>query len=203
MFRDNALALLGVDSPAGHVGGMDFVGAAAAHPSFQLSPQAMQSFAQAMQHRQAPVAYRPAPYQDDSKFRTLQQLAMANFVPQIKLGIGSDPAGAKVKAAASASFSPEGSVPLRITQFTVASSIAPFFVITQLTVARLNLLAGAVAVPAEDFIPNARHAPLEIPILAAGSQVVVGVTNVDAADHFFFASVTAIDLTSASARMIP
>lgn len=141
------------------------------------------------------------PMGDAGKMRALQQLAMANYVPQILLPLGDFTT--KVKAGASFSFSPEGSVPLRITQLTIASSIAPFFVVTNFTVARLNLLAGNGGVPAENFIPNARHAPLEIPILAAGSQVIVTVTNFDSSDHFFIANLTAIDLTSASSRMVP
>lgn len=184
---DNALALLGMQTP-GSVAGVDYVGASRNPVHLNFGPQAAQMVASA----QASSA---------GKMAQLQQLAMAAYVPQIKLGLGD--ASTKVKAGTTTNFSPEGSVPLRITQLTVPSSIAPFFAIAQFTVARLNLLAGSVPIPAEEFIPNARHAPLEMPILAAGSQIVVGAQNIDAADHLFLATVTAIDLTSSSARMIP
>jgi hypothetical protein len=215
---DSPLALLGVNygpqhvGSVGAVGGLDYVGAeraglvapggfgqvmrGAQQLGLQLPPQARQ-----LMPAYAPQAGPMASY-GDVKLQALQQLAMSNYVPQIPLGLGD--ITTKVKAnGGTGTFTPEGSVPLRITNIDIPPSIAPFFVITQFTVARLNLLAGGTPVPAETFMPNSRRPPLEFPILAAGSQITIGVTNIDANDHLFFASVHAIDLTSASARMIP
>jgi len=187
----NALAMFGIPG-GGSVAGVDFVGA---------TPLARPGMFNTAALPQAMAPQRSSFSDSDSKIRSLQQLAMANYVPQIQLGVGDSTT--KVKAGATISFSPEPSVPLRVTQFTVPGSLAPFFVINSLTIARVNLLAGASAVPAEMFVPNARHAPLENPILSAGSIAVVSVTNIDANDHLFLAAFTGIDLTTPAARMIP
>lgn len=175
----NPFALLGMQTP-GSVAGLDFVGAAR---PLHLQPMHAAHAAVKSQKREH-----------------LADLAMANYVPQVRLGCSDTTT--KVKAAATGIFSPEGSVPLRITMWHVAPSIAPYFAINSIFVARINLMAGSQPVPAEDFISNARNAPLEFPIAAAGSQVSVSATNIDTADHYFMSSFAAIDLTTSASRMV-
>ena len=131
----NPFALLGMQTP-GSVAGLDFVGA---RPGLNLSPMIAQQSAVKSQKREH-----------------LADLAMANYVPQVRLGCSDTTT--KVKAAATGIFSPEGSVPLRITMWHVAPSIAPYFAINSIFVARINLMAGSQPVPAEDRVVKVSEA---------------------------------------------
>lgn len=184
---DDALSLLGVS-------GADYVGLVPSM-SANLSPAGAAGLARVAQ---AAAAATPLVRQVE-KSRRVRQQALAGLVPQIPLGVRSSSA---VSAAGTATIAPESAVPMRLTDFQVSSAIAPFFLISSMRVARLDMLAGSDAIPAECFIPNAKHPPIENPILPAGSPVTVGVENIDGAPHFFFGSFWGIDLTPAHARIV-
>lgn len=128
----------------------------------------------------------------------LRKLSYAGLIPQIPLGVRSD----SVAANTATTISPEPGVPMRVTNFTVSPTIAGLFLITQITVARVNLLASGDGVPATLFEPASRHPPFENPILAAGSQITVGVENIDSAAHPFYGAFQGIDLTPPYARNV-
>lgn len=134
-----------------------------------------------------------------SKTRKLRQQALAGYIPQIPLGVRSS---STVAAGGTATIAPEPSVPMRLTRFEVAPAISDYFLLTSMRVARLDMLAGSDAIPASAFLPNAQHPPLENPILPAGSQVSVGVENIDGAAHSFYATFWGVDLTPAAARIV-
>lgn len=196
------LELLGYDAASGE----DFVGAGPImSPSAHLTATAAKyggggmtsaafqaSKARALMQLGAKVAAQ------SSKQNRMRQLAYAGMLPQIPLGVRDN----SVAAGATETISPEPGVPLRITQFYASPTIAGLFLVTQITVARVNMLAGSDGVPATLFTPEARRPPFENPILAAGSQIVVGVENIDVAAHPFFGAFMGIDLTPPYARYV-
>jgi hypothetical protein len=129
-----------------------------------------------------------------------QQLARTQFLPAIFVGI--DSGAVLIPAGATQAITTEPQVPVRVTKFVVASSCAAFFNVNEIKIARLDLLASASGVPAEQFIPNAETPPIEAPVLPAGSQIVVAVENVSGAPQRFRGGFPAIDLTPAAARII-
>ena len=79
------------------------------------------------------------------------------------------------------------SVPMCLTRFEVARSIAAFFVIESMRTARTELLADGAGVPADSFAVDAFRTPkIELPRLNPGTFITLIVTNVDGADHPFF-----------------
>lgn len=199
-YQGNPMGYLGVGG-ADIVGGTDFVGASpalgfsAANPMMQAAMNPMATMAAAQQQADA--------IQHTAHLQKQQQLITAKKLPQIFLGVDSEPQSAGgILAAGVLAITSEASVPLRITDFKVASAIAPFFNVNSITVARLNLMAGASGVPAEAWIPNAENPPIECPLLPAGSQVITTVENVDLATHRFRGGFYAIDLTPAAARIV-
>lgn len=185
---DDALDLLGVS-------GTDYVGAA---PFSNMSALAKAQFANKASQLKAAAAGGALAAQV-GKTRKLRQQALAGFIPQIPLGVRSS---STVAAGGTATIAPEPSVPMRLTRFEVAPAIADYFLLTSMRVARLDMLAGSDAIPASSFLPNANHCPIENPILPAGSQVTVGVENIDGAAHSFYAMFWGVDLTPAAARIV-
>jgi hypothetical protein len=176
---DDAVDLMGIGD---ETGAYDLVGAA---PRRRLAP------AQRAAVQRAAIK--------SAQVQKMQRLALAGKLPQILLGMQSD---AAIGAGLSADVTTEPQVPVRLTSCTIGASIAAFFSIGAFTIARMNLLATSGRVPAEMFLPNAELSPLETPILPAGSQIVMNVTNDDGAAHFFRAGFKALDLTPARARII-
>lgn len=193
-FQGNPMGYLGVQG-ADIVGGTDFVGAVNPAALTYAGASPMATMAAAQQQADA--------IQHTAHLQKQQQLITAKKLPQIFLGVDSEPQSAGgILAAGVLAITSEASVPLRITDFKVASAIAPFFNVNSITVARLNLMAGASGVPAEAWIPNAENPPIECPLLPAGSQVITTVENVDLATHRFRGGFYAIDLTPAAARIV-
>lgn len=134
--------------------------------------------------------------------KTLQTHAVMTKMPQINIGVDSEPQAAGGIAAGGTLVIPvQPSVPVQITEFEVASSCAPFFQINSIKTARMDLLGGSLSVPAESYLPNSRHPPIENPVVSGGSQISISVTNIDAAAQRFRAVLWGIDLTPALSRM--
>ena len=175
----DALAMLGVS-------GYDYGGDVGATPRHRIGPGGG-----------SPPARRP-PSRDEQLWRQ----TTAGNLPQIQLGIDSiGPFPAGIPGGGPANLTAEPSVPMRITRFIVASSLAPFFVVSAITIARLNLMAGGQAVPAESYLPDAVHPPIEAVILPAGSQIVLATANIDVVPHRFVGSFYGLDLTPARGRL--
>lgn len=190
---DDALSLLGVGGED-YAGGEDYVGAPWVHPLRPRHPiQHRPSMAQLAQWSAAHNIGRSV-----AKSRRVRQLALAGALPHIPMGVRVN----GVAAGASGTTSPEPGVPLRITKFVANDISAPWFLITQLKVARLDMLAGGDAVPMSIFSKDANYPPIENPVLAGGSQITVGFENVDAAPHLFSGAFWGIDLTPAAARIV-
>lgn len=198
----DALALLG-----GGVAGIDYVGANPGTVNFDAD-RVRALVIQA----QRPAGINPAfaqlaakglqamrMQQSIQKNQKLRQAALAGLVPQVPLPISSS---AVIAAGAAQTLTTQPGVPMRITKFVVAGSIAPFFGILAITAARINMIAGGGnAVPAEVFAVDAQTPPIENPILGAGAPIVLNLQNIDVADHFFLGSFFGIDLTPAAARL--
>lgn len=208
---EDALEVLGVGAygqgwPG--VGGVDIVGAMnmlASNPNLAGSPMG-QALARQVQPMLATTPYAYPPQQSFTQqahaahTAKQEQLARAGSLPAIVLGV--DSGSTLITAGSSSTIATGPSVPVRITKFTVASSAAPFFNINEISIARLNLLAGSSGVPAENYIPNAETPPIEAPILPAGSQVVVVVENLDGSSHRFRGAFSCLDLTPPAARIV-
>lgn len=204
---DDVLDALGMG-----VGGEDFVGAAGPNMAgIKLNAQAVGNIRAAQLQsaaRRGIMSVSPAMLaaaqtgaqviRHQQKTARLRQLAYAGLIPQIPMGVRSN----SVAANSTTTISPEPGVPLRITNLTVSPTIAGLFLITQIKVARVDMLAGSDAVPATLFAPESRHPPFENPILAAGSQIVLGVENIDAGAHPFYGAFVGIDLTPPYARYV-
>lgn len=185
------------------VSGLDFVGALPPAAAAAISPavraQAIRNVAARRLGLRPGVAMAAARAMQDEK---LARASTAKALPQIFVGIDSEPTNAGgVAAAATVNVNGEPQVPMRITDLTVANTAAPFFLINSLQIARLNMLASGVPIPAEQFIANSNRPPIECPILPAGSQVTLSITNLDAAARRFNATLIGLDLTPTQARM--
>lgn len=118
--------------------------------------------------------------------------AKVGDAPATFLGIGSTTVA--VAAGATTVFTATPTNPIRVTNFTVPSSIAATFVIGGLFVGRLNMLQSGQPVPADRFTKDSQRAPFEAPVVNAGTPISVSVTNMTGADAFFVASFDAVDL---------
>jgi len=193
----DALAMLGGYDGAVSGPGLDWVGATAPMNFMGPKPQAINP--QFMQLAQKGIQAAKFAKQVE-KGRKLRQAALAGLIPQVMLPISS---AVDVPATSAATLSTQPGVPMRVTDLQVAGSIAPFFAILSITAARMNMVAGSGGrVPAECFVPDAKHPPIENPILGAGAPIVMNVENLDAAAHPFIASFWGVDLTPASARLV-
>lgn len=166
------LILAGMD-PYGDVGGMDPFGVGAiASPllqRLQINPGLQQA-------RQAAV----------------QNAALAESMPAVVLPIDSV-AAVGAGLAAAIVVTPVSNV--RITRMTVSPSVAGSFAINSLLAGRVNLFAGAGSVPADMFAPNSAAPPIEVPLVQAGTQIILNVTNLTGAGVRFIGSFSVIDLT--------
>lgn len=88
-----------------------------------------------------------------------------------------------IKAGSSSRLATWSSVPVCITKFSVASSVASFFNIN-ISIGRF-ILAGRSGVPAADYIPDSEALSFEAFHLPVGSEVVVVVENLDVSSHRF------------------
>lgn len=116
--------------------------------------------------------------------------ALARQMPAIFLGFSQ-----AVTASGAANATSEGSVPLRPTDLVVRASNAGDFTIDDLQVGRVNLMAGATAIPAEAFNTSVVRPPISAPELKAGVPASIGLNNLTAAATTFRAMYTALDLS--------
>ncbi len=140
-----------------------------------ISPQALASL------RRAPGGARNV---------TRQNLAMARNMPAIFLGFEQS-----VAAAGASNATSEGSVPLRPTDLVVRASNAGDFTIDDMQIGRVNLMAGATAIPAEAFNTSVVRPPISAPELKAGVPASIGLNNLTAAASVFRGMYTALDLS--------
>lgn len=140
--------------------------------------------------KRAKIIKRAKAKKMDKKQHALQR---AGRIPQIPLGCNT--VGVVVAGAPGTALLVP-SVPVRITDFFVDTTIAASFTITSVIHGRLNLLGSADAVPASGFDPTAgaQRAPLELRKLPAGSPIAVNVVNIGLVDVQFRSWFQAIDL---------
>lgn len=130
-----------------------------------------------------------------SRRQRIETLSKTDNLPVTFLGVDSvvvAPAGIPAGAGAAVPFAPVS--PVRITNFTVATAIAPLFVINSIQIGRTNLLMNGTAVPADRFTPDSTRPPFEAPILPASVQGIINVTNISGAPARFLGSFDVIDL---------
>lgn len=148
-----------------------------------INPAAIQRLASSM--RQAGPALRPR-----AGVVNKQNFALARAMPAIFLGFEQ-----AVAASGADNATSEGSVPLRPTDLVVRASNAGDFTIDDLQVGRVNLMAGATAIPAEAFNTSVVRPPISAPELKAGVPASIGLNNLTAAASTFRAMYTALDLS--------
>ena len=142
----------------------------------------------------SPLASRMAlnPQLQQARQMAVQNAALAESMPAVVLPVDSV-ANVGAGLAAAIAVTPVSSV--RITRFTVSPSVAGAFIINAMLAGRVNLFAGAGSVPADMFAPNSSAPPIEVPLVQAGTQIIVNVTNVSGAGARFIGSFSVIDLT--------
>lgn len=177
---DDVLALLADVSGEDLVSGRDLVGAQLARKQFNLGD---------LQRLRAAKQAQSLSHEDK-----MLQLAQAGKIPQIPMGV---PATA-IATTVTATIVVTPTVPVRITDFFVDSSIAAACAIISMTMARINLLANANPVPCSGFDPTAgaQRSPLEIRKVPAGSPITLLVQNFSLADITFRAWFQVIDLST-------
>lgn len=159
-------------------------------------PQALQ---QALLVKAGLQAMRLAQQVNDE--RRARVLALTGQIPQFIIP-ASTAVGADVAAGAAFVLTPIAGVPARITKYEIARVSSPFYSITGITVARMNMFGGGVgACPADAFSPDAGTPPIENPLVGAGSPIVITGVNEDAAARPFRSNFWAVDRTPAQARL--
>lgn len=134
-----------------------------------------------------------------AKRRTLgRQRAHAIGAGQRQIPLGVDVGAAGIAAAAQATINVETTVALRITDFFVSPGIAEDFNVNSINIGRTNLLASADGVFAGyfDLSNGGQRAPIEFPLLPAGTVASVVVTNLSGANRRFRGAFQGIDLTT-------
>lgn len=119
-----------------------------------------------------------------------RNFALARSMPAIFLGFDQTVAASTAGTATS-----EGNVSLRPTDLVVRASNAADWQITNMTVGRVNLLAGSTGIPAEAFNTSVVRPPISAPELKAGTVASIALTNLTAASSRFLAMYTALDLS--------
>ena len=170
------MVLAGLDF--GDVGGMDPFGVGAAMPALRRA-----SSYQAVQPQFGLQAARQG---------MVQQAALASSLPAVILPIDSV---ANVGAGLTVNIIVTPVSNIRITRLTVSPASAGSFIINNILAGRVNLFAGAGAVPADMFAPNSAAPPIEVPLVQAGTQIGVNVTNLSGAGVRFVGAFSTIDLT--------
>lgn len=122
-------------------------------------------------------------------------LSKTDNLPVTFLGVDSAvvaPGGVPAAGVAAVPFAPVS--PVRITNFTVATAVAPLFLINSIQIGRTNLLMNGTGIPADRFTPDSTRPPFESPILPASVNGIVNVTNISGAAARFLGSFDVIDL---------
>lgn len=123
----------------------------------------------------------------------VQNAAIAESMPAVILPVDTGAVLIVAGAAFTVNVTPVSRV--RITRFTVSPAIAGSFIVTSILAGRVNLFAGAGAVPADIFAPNNFGPPIEVPMVEAGTIIQVNGTNVSGAAARFIGAFSTIDLT--------
>lgn len=121
--------------------------------------------------------------------------AAAAQAPQSTLGINTldQSPNTKVGAGLARTISTSPSVPICLTQFKVSRVSAPFFQLTSIRAAKTEYLSDGQSIPADDYTADSTTPPIRLPMLMPGSQISVGLLNIDSADHHFFAEFRGFD----------
>lgn len=119
-----------------------------------------------------------------------KDFALARAMPAIFLGFDED-----VAASGAGTATSEATVPIRPTDLVIRASNAADFQIDDLEIGRINCLAGATAVPAENFNTAVVRPPLSAPALPAGVPAAIGLINLTPGASTFMAMYTCLDLS--------
>jgi len=161
------------------------------------STEQLRSVLQALVQHQKAITASHKKMAQEIKLQKLSAASTAGEVPQIFLGIDSrQKAPNGIPAGQSLVLAVESTEPLRITNLLVDDAIASDFTISRIQVGRLNLLAGSDAVPAAIFKSSVVRAPIATPILPAGTEAKIEVTNRSQAPRDFVAAFTGIDVAA-------
>ncbi|MEZ4447687.1 MAG: hypothetical protein R3B72_51905 [Polyangiaceae bacterium] len=130
------------------------------------------------------------------QMQRISAAAKAGALPQIFLGVDSaQKYQTGIPANQTVTLAVESTEPLRITNFLVDDAIASDFAVNRIQIGRLNLLAGSHAIPAAMFKSGIERPPMETPMLPAGTEAKIEVTNRASAPRHFLAAFTGIDLS--------
>ena len=113
--------------------------------------------------------------------------------PQILLGIEDT----SVAAASTESVTTESTAALRITDFFVRDAVGDDFLLTEMKISRLDILAGSDPIPASMFRSSVQRPPIETPRLPAGTLLTIGAQNITGAAKRFNGCFVGHDLTRA------
>jgi hypothetical protein len=131
------------------------------------------------------AADQAACLQNAYEVRKAATAAVKSAQPQAPLGVGTA-FGVTLAPNVATPFPAQSSVPICLNRFEIPRDLAPFFVIESIRLARQELLADGVGIPADAFSSDAIQTPLlEFPQLWPGAQIIVTVRNMDAAPHPF------------------
>lgn len=124
------------------------------------------------------------------KKMNLAKMALAGRLPQIFLGFDST-----VAAATAATSTAEPNVHLRPTDLVVRAANVEDWLITDIQVGRVNMIAGANGISASAFSPLARRSVISCPPLQAGTNAQLAITNLTAASSRFLAHMVCGDIS--------
>ena len=122
--------------------------------------------------------------------KNLANMARARNLPQIFLGFDST-----VAASTSATSTAEPNVHLRPTDLVVRAANVEDWLITDIQVGRVNMIAGANGISASCFSPLAYRSVISCPPLQAGTNAQIAVTNLTLASSRFLAHMVCGDIS--------
>lgn len=125
-----------------------------------------------------------------AKMMKLKQLTASGQMPAIFLGFDST-----IAASTSSTASSEANVKLRPTDLIVRDTTADDWQITSIRIGRVDLLSGSTGIPATAFTGATSRPPVSAPVLEAGTQSTIYLTNLTGASSRFMAMFTALDLS--------
>lgn len=125
-----------------------------------------------------------------AKMMKLKRLTASGQMPAIFLGFDQT-----VAASTSSTATSEANVKLRPNDFIVREATADDWQITAMRIGRVDLLAGATGIPASCFTGAQARPPVSAPVLEAGTQSTLYITNLTGGSSRFMGMFTALDLS--------
>lgn len=177
---------LGLDFMSPEVGAI----AQSSSPMLHIDPRVLQASGRFGSH---PAAFRTAAEKMSPRLSSLIGQAQAKNLPSLFLNF--DTGSTDLAAATSSTQNVTPNVRARITRLSVDDAVAPFGLITALSVGRLNLMMNGNAMPCTIFAASNTPPAIETEVLYPGVNASITILNRDAAGHRFTGSFIGVNLS--------